>query len=107
MSNTNAPPSLLSWTLAFMRPYRGRMMLVGILLLLDVDCGFYERDRLDFAEVGAAEIAEILAATKLRFLRRERLDSAGLDRQTAINDKTVASRAKPRPFNSTMVSQCW
>ena len=32
----NDTGSLLSWTLSFMRPYRGRMTLVGGLLLLGV-----------------------------------------------------------------------
>lgn len=32
-------PSLISWTLSFMRPYRGRMMLVAVLLLLEVALG--------------------------------------------------------------------
>jgi ATP-binding cassette subfamily B protein len=36
MSPTSEPASLLSWTLSFMRPYRGRMTLVAILLLLEV-----------------------------------------------------------------------
>jgi ATP-binding cassette subfamily B protein/subfamily B ATP-binding cassette protein MsbA len=39
MSETSAPASLVSWTLAFMRPYRGRMMLVAVLLLLEVALG--------------------------------------------------------------------
>jgi ABC-type multidrug transport system fused ATPase/permease subunit len=39
MSKTSAPTSLISWTLSFMRPYRGRMMLVAVLLLLEVALG--------------------------------------------------------------------
>jgi ATP-binding cassette, subfamily B, bacterial len=39
MSETRAPASLVSWTLSFMRPYRGRMMLVAVLLLLEVALG--------------------------------------------------------------------
>jgi ABC-type multidrug transport system fused ATPase/permease subunit len=34
--------SLVSWTLSFMRPYRGRMMLVAVLLLLEVALGALE-----------------------------------------------------------------
>ncbi len=36
MSEVRESPSLISWTLSFMRPYRGRMTLVAILLLLEV-----------------------------------------------------------------------
>jgi ATP-binding cassette subfamily B protein len=36
MSRTGEPASLISWTLSFMRPYRGRLTLVAILLLLEV-----------------------------------------------------------------------
>ena len=39
MSKTGGPTSLVSWTLSFMRPYRGRMMLVAVLLLLEVALG--------------------------------------------------------------------
>jgi ATP-binding cassette, subfamily B, bacterial len=39
MSETSAPASLVSWTLSFMRPYRGRMLLVAVLLLLEVALG--------------------------------------------------------------------
>ena len=39
MSEANGSPSLLRWTLAFMRPYRGRMTLVAILLLVEVALG--------------------------------------------------------------------
>ena len=39
MSKTSAPASLISWTLSFMRPYRGRMMLAAVLLLLEVALG--------------------------------------------------------------------
>ena len=39
MRQTGAPTSLVSWTLSFMRPYRGRMMLVAFLLLLEVALG--------------------------------------------------------------------
>ena len=38
MSETAATP-LVSWTLSFMRPYRGRMTLVAVLLLLEVALG--------------------------------------------------------------------
>ena len=43
----------------------------GVLPLLDVDGAVLERDRLDLAELGAAEIAQILAAANLGFLRRK------------------------------------
>ena len=36
MSKTSAPASLISWTLSFMGPYRGRMTLVAVLLLVEV-----------------------------------------------------------------------
>ena len=36
MSEIQDSPSLVRWTLSFMRPYRGRMTLVAILLLLEV-----------------------------------------------------------------------
>jgi ATP-binding cassette, subfamily B, bacterial len=36
MSEVRESPSLISWMLSFMRPYRGRMTLVAILLLLEV-----------------------------------------------------------------------
>ena len=39
MSGTSKPMSLISWTLSFMRPYRGRMMLVAVLLLLEIVLG--------------------------------------------------------------------
>jgi len=39
MSTTSAPAPLLSWTLSFLRPYRGRMLLVAVLLLLEVALG--------------------------------------------------------------------
>jgi ATP-binding cassette subfamily B protein len=39
MTKTRRPASLISWTLSFMRPYRGRMMLVAVLLLLEVALG--------------------------------------------------------------------
>jgi ATP-binding cassette subfamily B protein/subfamily B ATP-binding cassette protein MsbA len=39
MIQPSAPASLISWTLSFMRPYRGRMMLVAVLLLLEVALG--------------------------------------------------------------------
>ena len=42
MSDTSAPlesTSLIPWTLSFMRPYRGRMTLVAVLLLVEVALG--------------------------------------------------------------------
>jgi hypothetical protein len=37
---------------------------------------------------------------------RHLIDSC-VSRLSAINDKTVASSAKPRPFNSIIISQSW
>jgi ATP-binding cassette subfamily B protein len=42
MSKPSEPTSLISWTLTFMRPYRGRMTLVGVLLFLEVALGALE-----------------------------------------------------------------
>jgi ATP-binding cassette subfamily B protein len=36
MIRTSEPATLIPWTLSFMRPYRGRMTLVALLLLLEV-----------------------------------------------------------------------
>src|ERR1700719_1198835 len=33
------PPGLLSWTLSFLRPYRGRVWLLGFLSLLEIGLG--------------------------------------------------------------------
>jgi ATP-binding cassette, subfamily B, bacterial len=42
MSTTSEPKSLITWTLTFMRPYRGRMTFVALLLLLEVVLGALE-----------------------------------------------------------------
>jgi hypothetical protein len=48
-----------------------RMKAGAVLALLDVDRVVREGDRLDPAELGAAEIAELLAAPNLSLLRRK------------------------------------
>ena len=42
MSTIGDMTSLLAWTLAFMRPYRGRMLFVAVLLLFEVVLGALE-----------------------------------------------------------------
>jgi ATP-binding cassette subfamily B protein len=42
MSTAGDMTSLISWTLAFMRPYRGRMLFVAVLLLFEVVLGALE-----------------------------------------------------------------
>jgi len=42
MSTTSGSPSLLRWTLSFLRPYRGRTALAAMLLLVEVALGALE-----------------------------------------------------------------
>src|SRR6266540_15222 len=42
MSEAGAPRSLVAWTLSFLRPYKGRVIFVAVLLLVEVALGALE-----------------------------------------------------------------
>ena len=81
-----------------------RMEAGGVLSLLDIDGVVRKGDRLDLAELGAAEIAELLAAANLRLLRwkavtmdRRLGGAAGRADKDETGESGALLAANPRP----------